>query len=104
MATGDTLPAFEFGGGIEVDTGGRTFFRADFTDRILKYPGPTIDSDFEVRDEGFYGHALRIDLRRRHSLLAVARLPVTRASSQTKAGPLSGVSLCSARIGLAILR
>lgn len=60
MATGDTRPAYELGGGIEVNTSGSTFFRADITDRILKYPGPTIDSDFEVRDESFYGHGLRL--------------------------------------------
>ena len=60
MAEGPTLLAYEFGGGIEVNTSGSTFFRADITDRILKYPGPTIDSDFEVRDDAFYGHALRL--------------------------------------------
>lgn len=59
LAGGDTLPAFEIGGGVEIDATSRAFIRADVTDRILKYPGPTFDSNFEVRDEGFTGHALR---------------------------------------------
>ena len=60
LAGGDTLPALEFGGGVEVSTSGRTLLRVDVTDRMLKYPGPSFDSDFERRDEGFYGHALRL--------------------------------------------
>jgi hypothetical protein len=62
LAGGDTLPAFEIGGGIEVNAGPRYFLRGDVTDRILKYPGPTLTTDFDVRDEGFFGHALRITL------------------------------------------
>ena len=62
LAGGDTLPAFEIGGGIEADAGSRYFFRADVTDRILKYPGPTFDSNFEIRDEGYLGHALLLTL------------------------------------------
>ena len=62
LAGGDTLPAFEIGGGVEIDAASRYFFRADITDRILKYPGPTLTPDFEVNDEGFFGHALRITL------------------------------------------
>jgi hypothetical protein len=62
LAGGDTLPAFEIGGGIEADAGSRYFFRGDISDRILRYPGPTFDSNFEIRDEGFLGHALRITL------------------------------------------
>ena len=62
LAGGDTLPAYEFGGGVEIDATDRTFVRADLTDRVLKYPGPTFDADFERRDEGFFGHALRITI------------------------------------------
>ena len=62
LAGGDTLPAFELGGGVEIDAGSRYFFRGDITDRILKYPGPTFDEDFQLRDEGFFGHALRVTL------------------------------------------
>ena len=62
LAGGDTLPAFEIGGGLEVDASARVFIRADVTDRMLKYPGPTLTPDFEVNDEGYVGHALRITL------------------------------------------
>lgn len=59
LAGGDTLPALQVGGGVEVDTGSRTFLRADAGWRFLKYPGPTFGSNFEIHDEGFFGGALR---------------------------------------------
>ena len=59
LAGGDTLNAYELGGGVEIDATSRTFLRVDVSDRILKYPGPTFDSDFNVQNEGFFGHALR---------------------------------------------
>jgi hypothetical protein len=62
LAGGETLPAYEFGGGIEITATPRTFVRADLTDRVLKYPGPTLGDNFERRDEGFLGHAVRITL------------------------------------------
>lgn len=62
LAGGDTLPAYEIGGGVEIDAPSRTFIRVDVADRMLKYPGPTFDSNFEIRDEGFFGHALRLTL------------------------------------------
>jgi hypothetical protein len=54
--------AFGIGGGVEVDVTARTLVRADVTDRILRYPGPTFDANFNVRDDGFAGHALHITL------------------------------------------
>ena len=62
LAGGKTLPAFEIGGGIEADISSRLFVRGDVSDRILKYPGPTLTDDFDVNDEGFFGHALRFTL------------------------------------------
>ena len=62
LAGGDMLPAYQIGGGIEVDAIPRTFIRADLTDRILKYPGPTFDANFTMREAGFLGHALRFTL------------------------------------------
>lgn len=59
MAAGHTLPAFEIGGGVEIDATDRAFIRVDLADRILKYPGPTFKENREVVDEDFYGHALR---------------------------------------------
>lgn len=62
LAGGATLPAYELGGGVEIGVTDRGFFRADLTDRVLKYPGPTFDANFERRDDGFLGHAVRITL------------------------------------------
>lgn len=62
MAGGHILTAYEIGGGVEFNATSKTFIRADVTDRILKYPGPTFDANFDVRDDGFFGHALRFTL------------------------------------------
>jgi hypothetical protein len=62
LAGGDTLPVYEIGGGAEIDATARSFIRVDVTDRILKYPGPTFDSNFEIRNEGYFGHALRFTI------------------------------------------
>jgi len=62
LAGGDTLAAYEIGGGIEVDATPRLFMRADIAGRALKYPGPTFNSNFEIRNEGFWGRALRFTL------------------------------------------
>ena len=62
LASGDTLQAVEIGGGIEFDASRRFFIRGDIADRILKYPGPTFDSNFEIREDGFFGHAVRFTL------------------------------------------
>lgn len=59
MAAGQTLPAIEIGGGLELIPTGRTLLRFDISDRILKYPGPTFDSNFNVKDDGFFGGALK---------------------------------------------
>jgi hypothetical protein len=61
MAEGQTLQAYEFGGGIEILPSGGALLRLDITDRVLKYPGPSI-ADREVRDEAFWGHALRFTI------------------------------------------
>jgi hypothetical protein len=62
MAAGQTLTAFEIGGGVEIDATDRAFVRVDVGDRVLKYPGPTFKSNREVADEDFYGHALRFSV------------------------------------------
>jgi hypothetical protein len=62
LAGGDTLAAFEIGGGIEADAGSRFFIRADAADRILRYPGPTLTQDFERLEDGYLGHAFRLTL------------------------------------------
>ena len=50
LAAGRTLPAFDLGGGVEVDVTPRTFVRVEGGDRMLKYPGPP---------DAFYGHGFR---------------------------------------------
>ena len=60
MAAGHTMPAFEIGGGVQVWTTDTTFLRIDVADRILEYPGPSFGPNFEVLEDGFYGHGLRL--------------------------------------------
>ncbi len=62
LAADQTLTVFEFGGGVQIDATDRAFVRVDVTDRMIQYPGPTLTPDFEVRDESFYGHALRFTI------------------------------------------
>jgi hypothetical protein len=59
MAAGQTMPVIEIGGGVEIAATERTFLRFDVADRMLEYPAPAFNADFEVVDEAFYGHALR---------------------------------------------
>ena len=60
LAAGRTLPAFDLGGGVDVDITPRIFLRVEAGDRMLKYPGPSLDSSSgEIRDEAFYGHGFR---------------------------------------------
>ena len=62
LAAGDTMPAFDLGGGVEVSTSASTFLRFDAGDRILKYPGPTFGPADEVSEKGFFGHAFKFTL------------------------------------------
>ena len=62
MAADQTLTAFEFGGGLEIDATARSFVRVDVTDRMIEYPGPSFRRGFEPVDEAFYGHALRFTI------------------------------------------
>src|SRR5690349_17767219 len=59
---GQTMAAYEIGGGVQVDAIGPAFIRADLTGRFLKYPGPTFGSDRQLHDEGFLGGAPRFTL------------------------------------------
>jgi hypothetical protein len=61
LAAGDTLPAVEYGGGIEV-AAGRAFFRIEIADRPVKYSAPVIDERDQVRNQGFWSHDLRTGL------------------------------------------
>jgi hypothetical protein len=59
LAGGRTLPAFDVGGGIDVDVTPRTFVRIEGGDRMLKYPGPAFDGENVRQDDSFYGHGFR---------------------------------------------
>jgi hypothetical protein len=62
MAAGHTMPAFEIGGGVQVTTTQTTFLRFDVADRIVEYPRPTFGPNFELRDDAFFGHAVRFTI------------------------------------------
>lgn len=63
LAGGDTLPAFDIGGGVSIDASSRTFIRVDVGDRIVKYPGPTFRGGLQdLEPDGFAGHAVRFTL------------------------------------------
>jgi hypothetical protein len=55
MAEGQSLPAFEFGGGLQFDLSSRGFMRVDISSRWLRYPGPSFDRDLEVHDRNYWG-------------------------------------------------
>jgi hypothetical protein len=62
LAGGKTLPAYELGGGVEIDMSSTLFLRGDVADRILRYPGPSLDASFEVQDAGYFEHGLRLTI------------------------------------------
>jgi hypothetical protein len=59
LGAGRSLPAFDVGGGVQVDVTPRTFIRVEGGDRMVKYPGPAIDDDGIHQAESFYGHGFR---------------------------------------------
>ena len=59
LGAGRTLPAFDVGGGVDVNVTRRTFIRVEAGDRMLKYPGPALDVEGILHDEAFFGHGLR---------------------------------------------
>ena len=60
MAAGHTMPAFEIGGGVQLDVATRTFARVDIAGRWLRYPGPSFRSFPTVQDDDFWGSGLRL--------------------------------------------
>lgn len=59
LASGQTLPAVDIGGGVEIFTSGRVFIRADVGDRMVKYSGPVISADRKISMDGFFSHDFR---------------------------------------------
>ena len=62
LAAGHTGFALDIGGGIEFETGARTFVRVDAGDRAVTYPGPVIEPDGTVQDESFFSHDFRLQI------------------------------------------
>jgi hypothetical protein len=59
LAAGATAFALDAGGGLEFLPAARMFFRVDLSDRMVRYPGPALDSDGTAHEEAFYGHDFR---------------------------------------------
>src|SRR5688572_616543 len=57
LAGGATVPALDYGAGVEV--GGRVFLRLEAGDRLVGYEGPVLDEQFQARDERFWSHDFR---------------------------------------------
>ena len=62
LAGGDTLFALDLGGGVELFPSGRSYLRLDVSDRMVQYPGPALDADFELRENSFWGHDFRFTI------------------------------------------
>jgi hypothetical protein len=65
MAAGQTLPAMDVGGGVELLFTDRTFLRIDATARMLQYPGPSLQldhSDRTVHEKDYWGAAFRLSV------------------------------------------
>ena len=60
LAAGKTVFAFDVGGGVDISPTERTVIRFDAGDRMVKYPGPSLDVDGTPHDASFYGHDFRI--------------------------------------------
>lgn len=60
LASGETVAAFDLGGGIEVFASDRTFLRLDVGDRVVRYPGTVWDSSGMARPNAFLSHDIRV--------------------------------------------
>ena len=62
LAAGKTVFALDLGGGVDVFPVSRMFLRFDAGDRMVRYPGPTFDSDRNIHDEAFFSHDFRFSI------------------------------------------
>lgn len=64
LAGGNTMAAYEIGGGVAIDATSTSFVRLDVTDRLLKYPGPTFRGPGlrNVVDDDFIAGALKFTI------------------------------------------
>jgi len=59
MANGQTMAAFDVGGGVEVAMTPRTVLRVDAGNRFVRYPGPSLNRG-RSRGGAFFGHQFRL--------------------------------------------
>jgi hypothetical protein len=62
LGGGSTVFALDLGGGVDLQIAGRTFFRLDVSDRMLRYEGPVFDLTRTIHEESFWSHGLRVAL------------------------------------------
>jgi hypothetical protein len=60
LAAGQTMPAFEIGGGVQLDVASRGFARVDVAGRWLQNPGPSLRTFPTVQEDDFWGNGLRL--------------------------------------------
>jgi hypothetical protein len=59
LASGGSVFALDWGGGVDVSVTARTVIRLDVGDRLLRYQGPVLGVDRTVQDEAFWSHGFR---------------------------------------------
>lgn len=63
LASGHTLAAIDAGGGVQVTVSPRTLVRVDGGDRMIRYPGPVLQTEpRRIRERSFFDHDLRFSL------------------------------------------
>jgi hypothetical protein len=59
LGAGRTLPEFDLGGGLELFASRQTYVRVELGDRLLRYPGPALDTHGRARDQAFFDQDFR---------------------------------------------
>lgn len=62
LGGGRTMFAVDLGGGAELSAGRHAFARVDVGDRVLRYPGPSFDTNRVVHDDAFVSHDFRLTM------------------------------------------
>lgn len=60
LAGGQTVTAYDIGGGVQGFVSRRAFIRVDLSDRLLRYPGPALRAGGKRTDGASFGHDLRL--------------------------------------------
>lgn len=62
LGGGDTLATVQLGGALEYYPSPRSVLRLEAGDQALRYPGPVIDGEGQVRESDFWDHDLRLSV------------------------------------------